>query len=236
MKQLDKLRKKIDLIDAKILDLFNKRSKIAIDIGKEKKSNNLFRPERQANILKALFKHKNNNISPEVILSYWRNIFLSQIDLQGGIELIILSKKSDDIFKSIYDYFSHDVKIIIEKKIENATKKVHLKKNRFLVLPYPGSAKFNNWWVNFKFEKTFVIATLPFLAKKGKKPNYIILSKYFPMLEKDCCNLYISEKKIDKYDLIIEAKYKDAYFYKSYKKNNDRNLKCIGGYPKQYEK
>ena len=83
---------------------------------------------------------------------------------------------------------------------------------------------------NFKFEKTFVIATLPFLAKKNKTILFIKILSY---ARKDCCNLYISEK-IDKYDLIIEAKYR-MYFYKSYKKNNDRNLKCIGGYPKQYE-
>ena len=52
MSHIDKLRKQIDKIDFQILDLLKKRSKIAENIGKEKKSNNLFRPERQASILK----------------------------------------------------------------------------------------------------------------------------------------------------------------------------------------
>ena len=41
MSQIDKLRKQIDKIDFQILDLLKKRSKIAENIGKEKKSNNL---------------------------------------------------------------------------------------------------------------------------------------------------------------------------------------------------
>ena len=39
MKELDKLRKKIDVIDTKILDLLNKRSNIARNIGKQNDNN-----------------------------------------------------------------------------------------------------------------------------------------------------------------------------------------------------
>ena len=38
MKNLDKLRNKIDLIDDRILELLKDRSKIALDIGKLKKN------------------------------------------------------------------------------------------------------------------------------------------------------------------------------------------------------
>ena len=59
MNEINRLRKKIDKIDLQILNLLNKRSKIAENIGKEKRSKNLFRPERQANILKNLLKSDN---------------------------------------------------------------------------------------------------------------------------------------------------------------------------------
>jgi len=62
MKNLDKFRKEIDLIDDKILSLLQKRSKLALNIGKIKNHNsnnpNLFRPERQFKILKRLFLKK----------------------------------------------------------------------------------------------------------------------------------------------------------------------------------
>ena len=95
MSQIDKLRKQIDKIDFKILDLLKKRSKIAEKIGKEKKSNNLFRPERQASILRNILKKNGNNLNPSYILSFWRSIFLSQIDVQGGIKLLLSNVRYD---------------------------------------------------------------------------------------------------------------------------------------------
>ena len=73
MDQINRLRKKIDKIDLQILNLLNKRSKIAKNIGKEKKSKNLFRPERQANILKNLLNH-NNDLKPSSVLAFWSNL------------------------------------------------------------------------------------------------------------------------------------------------------------------
>ena len=75
MSQIDKLRKQIDKIDFQILDLLKKRSKIAENIGKEKKSNNLFRPERQANILRNILKKNGNNLNPLYILSFGEVFF-----------------------------------------------------------------------------------------------------------------------------------------------------------------
>ena len=86
MKNLDKLRKKIDLIDDKILELLKNRSKIALDIGnlknKNSKNSNLYRPERQIKILSRLFLNKNNLFSEHDILNFWKEIFFHQTKLQ----------------------------------------------------------------------------------------------------------------------------------------------------------
>ena len=64
MKNLDKLRKKIDIIDDNLLKLLQSESKLAVKIGylKSKNSNNsnLFRPERQIKILNRLILKKIN--------------------------------------------------------------------------------------------------------------------------------------------------------------------------------
>ena len=75
MNQIDKLRKQIDKIDFQILDLLKKRSKIAENIGKEKKSNNLFRPERQASILRNILKKNGNNLNPFIYLIFLEKYF-----------------------------------------------------------------------------------------------------------------------------------------------------------------
>ena len=83
MKKLDQLRKKIDIIDDKILKLLQNRSKLALDIGslknKNSKSSNLFRPERQAKILSRLFLKKNSLFNEKDISNFWKEIFFHVI-------------------------------------------------------------------------------------------------------------------------------------------------------------
>ena len=59
MKNLQKFRTQIDVIDDKILHLLKDRSKLSLKIGEIKRSEkdgiNLFRPERQMQILARLF-------------------------------------------------------------------------------------------------------------------------------------------------------------------------------------
>ena len=192
MSQIDKLRKQIDKIDFQILDLLKKRSKIAENIGKEKKSNNLFRPERQASILRKLLKKNGNNLNPSYILSFWRSIFLSQIDVQGGIKLLLSNNIANSYIKTIYDYFSHDIEIITINNTSKALEKVYNGKNILTILPYPSYNKGAQWWTNKRLEKLYGIAALPFFLKKKKSPSLIIVSKYKPIIEKDSYFLYIS--------------------------------------------
>ena len=235
MSQIDKLRKQIDKIDFQILDLLKKRSKIAENIGKEKKSNNLFRPERQASILRNILKKNGNNLNPSYILSLWRSIFLSQIDVQGGIKLILSNNIANSYIKTIYDYFSHDIEISIMNNTSKALEKVHNGKNILTILPYPSNDKGAIWWTNKRLEKLYAIAALPFFLKKKKTPSLIIVSKYKPTIEKDSYFLYISKYLIkDKY-LILETKSSKCYLYRSNNMINDKNLKLFGILPKHYE-
>ncbi len=235
MSQIDKLRKQIDKIDFQILDLLKKRSKIAENIGKEKKSNNLFRPERQASILRNILKKNGNNIKPLYILSFWRSIFLSQIDVQGGIKLIISNNIANSYIKTIYDYFSHDIEIITMNNTSKALEKVYNGKNLLTILPYPSKNRGAKWWTNKRLEKLYAIAALPFFLRKKKSPSLIIVSKYKPVIEKDSYFLYISKYLIEDKNMILEAKSSKYYLYKSNNMINNNNLKLFGIFPKHYE-
>ena len=235
MSQIDKLRKQIDKIDLQILDLLKKRSKIAKNIGKEKKSNNLFRPERQASILRNILKKNGNNLNPLYILSFWRSIFLSQIDIQGGIKLILSNNIANSYIKTIYDYFSHDIEIITMNNTSKALEKVYNGKNILTILPYPSNNKGAKWWTNIQPEKLYAIAALPFFLKKKKSPSLIIVSKYKPVIEKDSYFLYISKYLIKDKNIILETKSSKCYLYRSNNMINNKDLKLLGILPKHYE-
>ena len=235
MSHIDKLRKQIDKIDFQILDLLKKRSKIAENIGKEKKSKNLFRPERQASILRNILKKNGNNLNPLHILSFWRSIFLSQIDVQGGIKLILSNNIANSYIKTVYDYFSHDIEIITMNNTSKALEKVYNGKNILTILPYPSNNKGAKWWTNIQLEKLYAIAALPFFLKKKKLPSLIIVSKYKPVIEKDSYFLYISKYLIKDKNIILETKSSKCYLYRSNNMINNKDLKLFGILPKHYE-
>ena len=235
MSQIDKLRKQIDKIDFQILDLLKKRSKIAENIGKEKKSNNLFRPERQASILRNILKKNGNNLNPLYILSFWRSIFLSQIDVQGGIKLLLSNNIANSYIKTIYDYFSHDIEIITMNNTSKALEKVYNGKNILTILPYPSNNKGAKWWTNKRLEKLYGIAALPFFLKKKKSPSLIIVSKYKPIIEKDSYFLYISKYLIKDKNTVLISKSGKHYLYRSNNMINNNDLKLFGILPKHYE-
>ena len=235
MSQIDKLRKQIDKIDFQILDLLKKRSKIAENIGKEKKSNNLFRPERQASILRNILKKNGNNLNPSYILSFWRSIFLSQIDVQGGIKLLLSNNIANSYIKTIYDYFSHDIEIIIMNNTSKALEKVYNGKNILTILPYPSYNKGAQWWIIKRLEKLYGIAALPFFLRKKKSPSLIIVSKYKPIIEKDSYFLYISKYLIKDKNTVLISKSGKHYLYRSNNMINSNDLKLFGILPKHYE-
>ena len=235
MSQIDKLRKQIDKIDFQILDLLKKRSKIAANIGKEKKSKNLFRPERQASILRNILKKNGNKLNPLYILSFWRSIFLSQINVQGGIKLILSINITNSYMKTIYDYFSHDVEIITINSTSRALEKVYNEKNILTILPYPNNNIGAKWWTNKRLEKLYAIAALPFFLKKKKSPSLIIVSKYKPIIEKDTYFLYISKYMIKDKNMILETKSSKYYLYRSNNMINNNNLRLFGILPRHYE-
>ena len=235
MSHIDKLRKQIDKIDFQILDLLKKRSKISENIGKEKKSNNLFRPERQASILRNILKKNGNNLNPLHILSFWRSIFLSQIAVQGGIKLILSNNIANSYIKTVYDYFSHDIEIVTMNNNSKALEKVYNGKNILTILPYPSNNKGAKWWTNIQLEKLYAIAALPFFLKKKKLPSLIIVSKYKPVIEKDSYFLYISKYFIKDKNIILETKSSKCYLYRSNNMIKNKDLKLFGILPKHYE-
>ncbi len=56
---LTPLREQIDALDEQILDLLNRRARVALEVGEIKKLTNapIFRPEREAQVLAALADH-----------------------------------------------------------------------------------------------------------------------------------------------------------------------------------
>ena len=235
MKNINKLRKEIDQIDNKILNLLKNRSKIAIKIGSLKKADlnntNLFRPERQVEILNRLFAKKNDFFKEEDIFNFWREVFSHQTNLQGNLEFLVpkfLGKIDKDI---IFFSFGINTKINLFEDYNKAFSLVKSKRNKLLILPFPGKLKGTKWWVEESFKKLFVVASIPFINKDNIYPKLVVLSKHKPILEGETSFIYKTSLKQDNQSFNEIAKLQNSYLYMTNFVVKDKKLKFVGAYP-----
>ena len=235
MKNLDKLRKKIDIIDDNLLKLLQSRSKLAAEIGylKAKNSNNsnLFRPERQIKILNRLILKKNKFFSEKDILKFWREIFLHQTNLQGGIDFFITKILSEVEKKIIFESFGSNIILKTNNSLKEAFLKVKKNNNKLLILPYPGKTKKNGWWNNKNFEGLYIISAIPFIYKINSNPKLVVISKNKPILEGDNVFLYSADNLLKNKSIKKVTQLNKVHLYKAKNFVNKNKLKFLGAYP-----
>lgn len=90
---LEELRNQIDEIDAKILELINKRAERSLEIGKIKlkKKKKYHVPGREKEICQRLLKKNKGPLSDELVRSIYQQIMSASLTLQQEIS----SKKAD---------------------------------------------------------------------------------------------------------------------------------------------
>ena len=93
-KELDQLRSKINNIDDEILSLLSDRSKVVLEIGKQKKDNTIIDLDREQKILDRLIKKFKGLYSKDTIVRLWREIFQSSERIQKFSNVTIQSKRS----------------------------------------------------------------------------------------------------------------------------------------------
>src|SRR5579864_7545949 len=86
---LKKLREQIDAIDTKLVALLNERSKLSIEVGKQKAEEpnaRYFAPERERDIMQRVAElHAGGAMPKEALIAVFREIISSSIALQKPI-------------------------------------------------------------------------------------------------------------------------------------------------------
>ncbi|MHB1661986.1 MAG: prephenate dehydratase [bacterium] len=89
MDELKKLRKEIDSVDQKIVELLGERGKIALNIGKIKSSNNktYYNPARESEVYKNIISYNEGPLKDEHLQNIFREIISACITVQSGIRI-----------------------------------------------------------------------------------------------------------------------------------------------------
>lgn len=84
--EIDWLRRKIDELDIQILELINRRAKLALEIGALKKAEGLpiYSPEREEKLLAQIRKWNNGPLKDEAIARVYEKIIQETRELEKG--------------------------------------------------------------------------------------------------------------------------------------------------------
>ncbi|MEW6170969.1 MAG: prephenate dehydratase [Candidatus Omnitrophota bacterium] len=93
---LDKLRKHIDLVDEKIVDLLNKRAKFIVDVGniKKKLGKDIYSPDREYKIFKKLAQVSKGPLTKEGMEAIYREIMSSSRVLEKPLSIAYLGPEA----------------------------------------------------------------------------------------------------------------------------------------------
>ncbi len=94
--EIEKLRKEINKIDDKILDLLNKRAKVAINIGKNKKKTrvSVYMPDRERDVISSLIKKNLGPLNSDAIKNIYCEIMSASMNLQKKLTIAYLGPEA----------------------------------------------------------------------------------------------------------------------------------------------
>ncbi len=109
--KLKPLRVQIDAIDAQILDLLNRRARVAQEVGHVKAKTNapVFRPEREAQVLRKVADNNPGPLDSSDVQTIFREIMSSCRALERRVNVAYLGPAGTFSEQAVYQQFGHAV-------------------------------------------------------------------------------------------------------------------------------
>ncbi|MDU0810290.1 MAG: prephenate dehydratase [Burkholderia sp.] len=137
------LRDQIDVIDAQIISLLNQRATIALKVGKVKKKFNaqVFRLDRELQVIKRL-KHMNTGpLSDEHIGAIWRDIMSANRALEQMIHVAFLGPIGTYTEQAMFKYFGQSIDGLACQSLDEIFRSVEVGLATYGVVPIENSTE-----------------------------------------------------------------------------------------------
>ncbi|MFH1588520.1 MAG: prephenate dehydratase [Candidatus Diapherotrites archaeon] len=174
-KKVEEIRKEIDGLDEKLVELLNDRAALAIKIGEEKsgEGKTIYDPSREKEILKKLTGRK--NLFPEAgIKSVLDQVMIYSRTLQGNISIAFLGPKNTFTHIAALKRFGGNAKHIAKQSIQEVFSSVEKGETNYGVIPVENSSQGT---VNNTLDM-FIYSDLKIAAEILLEVKHSLLSKY----------------------------------------------------------
>jgi chorismate mutase/prephenate dehydratase len=139
--ELGALRARIDGIDDAILQLVSERAGIAQQVGRAKQGEKIYRPEREAQIVRRLRETNPGPLSGDTIERLIREIMSACRALEETTRVAYLGPVGTFSQQAVHKHFGHDVEALAEADIDACFHAVETGRADFAVVPVENSTE-----------------------------------------------------------------------------------------------
>lgn len=138
---LKQLRSRIDSLDDALLQLLSERARVAQEVGRAKNGDKIYRPEREAQIIRRLGEANPGPLKNDSIERVFREIMSSCRALEQDLRVAYLGPPGTFSQSALYKQFGHGVEALPEADIDSCFRAVEAGRADFAVVPVENSTE-----------------------------------------------------------------------------------------------
>jgi len=139
--ELKALRARIDSIDDTLLQMVSERATIAQQVGRAKKGDKIYRPEREAQIVRRLREANPGPLSGETVERLIREIMSACRALEETTRVAYLGPVGTFSQQAVHKHFGHEVEALAEADIDACFHALETGRAEFAVVPVENSTE-----------------------------------------------------------------------------------------------
>ena len=139
--ELEKLRRQIDALDDELLGLVNRRAGLAGRIGALKKGAPVYRPEREAQILRRIAQANPGPLGTERVAAVFREVISACRGLEEAIRVTYLGPEGTFSEQAVRQHFGAAVEALPTASVDEAFRECEAGAVQFTVVPVENSTE-----------------------------------------------------------------------------------------------
>jgi chorismate mutase len=236
-KNLQDLRKKIDMIDREILDLLIKRCDSVKEVGKLKSATaheNSFcfiKPAREASLVKNILNNWQGDFPKEALAQIWRIIISASTSLEQEISILVSDSDLEDYYL-IREYYGSFSKILLDS-LNNIAHRLHQGEAKIAIFSWEDIVF--SWRSLLDFDEKFkFFAQIPLLnLEKSKKKLLAFGHVELDFTADDYFKLFITKKPETGFNLREEYLGDGLFLVETKAEEGLEIIKFLGAYASQ---
>lgn len=136
---LKDLRDQLDKVDLQIQQLINQRAKLALEVGRLKKTIDkkpvFYRPEREAQILRKIAERNSGPLDQQIVLQIFRTLLTACLAMQQKIKIAFLGPIGTFSQAAVFKHFGNEIETVTTETIEEVFQQVAAHRSDYGVVP-----------------------------------------------------------------------------------------------------